>query len=61
MKTKNEDLLKEVIETINMLDYYENKAEKLLEKLREVTLTRTEIAKYSSKKDLIDELESYTY
>jgi len=41
-KTKNEDLIREVIETSEMLYYYTNSAQKLLNQLQNTSLTRTE-------------------
>ena len=58
MKTKNQELLKEAIETTEMLYYYNNKAQTLLHQLNNTELTRTEKENYA---DLLEELESFTY
>jgi len=58
MKTKNHDLIKEAIETTEMLYYYNNKAQTLLHQLNNTELTRTEKENYA---DLLEELESFTY
>jgi hypothetical protein len=58
MKTKNHDLIKEAIETTEMLYYYNNKAQTLLHQLNSIELTRTEKENYA---DLLEELESFTY
>jgi hypothetical protein len=60
-KTKNEDLIREVVETSDMLYYYQNQAQKLLERLRNTTLTKTEEERWNTKENLIEELESFTY
>ena len=58
MKTKNQELLKEAIETTEMLYYYSNKAQTLLHQLNSIELTKTEKENYA---DLLEELESFTY
>ena len=55
MKTKNQELLKEAIETTEMLYYYNNKAQTLLHQLNNTELTRTEKENYPNL------LESFTY
>lgn len=58
MKTKNHNLIKEEIETTEMLYYYSNKAQTLLHQLNSIELTRTEKENYPN---LLEELESFTY
>lgn len=60
-KTKNEEIIKQVIETTEMLYYYKNKADNLLHQLNNLTLTRTECEQYASKQRLIEDLESVMY
>lgn len=60
-KTKNQDLIKEVIETSEMLYYYTNSAQKLLNKLQNTKLTRTEEERWNTKERLIEDLESFTW
>ena len=60
-ETKNHKLIKEVVETTEMLYYYSNSAQKLLNELRSTTLTRTEEERWNTKKRLIEDLESFTY
>lgn len=60
-KTKNEDLIREVVETSDMLYYYTNKAQTLAEQLRKTSLTRTEEERWDTKERLLEDLESFTY
>jgi hypothetical protein len=60
-ETKNHKLIKEVVETTEMLYYYSNSAQKLLNELRSTTLTRTEEERWNTKERLIEDLESFTY
>lgn len=60
-KTKNEDLLREIVETCDMLDYYSNHAHNLLQQLKNITLTRTEEERWDTKERLIEDLEMRTY
>ena len=60
-KTKNEDLIREVVETCDMLDYYTNHAQKLLQQLKNTSLTRTEEERWNTKERLIEDLEMHTY
>lgn len=60
-KTKNEDLIREVVETSDMLYYYTNKAQNLVEQLRNTSLTKTEEERWYPKEKLIEDLEMFTY
>ena len=59
MKTRNEELLRKVQQTTDMLDYYKYKATQLIHQLNSIELTRTEKEIWGKKEEIIENLETY--
>lgn len=59
--TKNEKLIKDIVETCDMLYYYTNHAQTLLQELKNTKITHTEEERWNTKERLIEDLESFIY